>query len=76
VRSPLLVDLGLLDGGKLRRTAEQVRPGGAQRFGALLSCLGFEHWLRAVTGERAPAARGLTEWPKGARIRYNQHHVR
>jgi asparagine synthase (glutamine-hydrolysing) len=56
VRSSLLAELGLVDGAVLRRTAELVRFGSAHMFGAFLSCLAFEYWLRAVTGEPAAGA--------------------
>ena len=57
VRSSLLVSMGYLDRAEFTREAELVRFGMSQKFGAFTSCLAFEVWLRAVTGE-APAAAG------------------
>jgi hypothetical protein len=35
---------------ELARAAELVRFGSSIKFGAFTACLGFELWLRAVTG--------------------------
>jgi asparagine synthetase B (glutamine-hydrolysing) len=51
VRSSLLVSMGFLDRTEFTRAAEMVRFGMSQKFGAFASCLAFEYWLRAVTGE-------------------------
>jgi asparagine synthase (glutamine-hydrolysing) len=53
VRSSRLVEMGYLDGAEFRREAELVRFGMSQKFGSFTSCLAFEVWLRAVTGETA-----------------------
>lgn len=51
IASSLLVSLGFLDRAELDRTAEQVRFGATERFANFLTCLAFEYWLRAATGE-------------------------
>jgi len=43
--------MGYLDRAEFTREAELVRFGMSQKFGAFTSCLAFEVWLRAVTGE-------------------------
>ncbi len=57
VRSPLLAELGFLDGKQLYRAAELARFGAAQKFVSFLSCLAFEHWLRTVTGFEESSSR-------------------
>lgn len=56
VRSSLLASMGFLDGAQLAREAELVRFGTSQKFGSFTTCLGFEFWLRAVTGVEEPGA--------------------
>lgn len=51
VRSSRLVALGYVDAAELARAAELVRFGASQKFGAFTTCLAFEYWLRAVTGD-------------------------
>jgi asparagine synthase (glutamine-hydrolysing) len=57
VESSLLVSMGMIDRGELRRAAELARFGAVDKFVAFLSCLAFEHWLRAVTGGERVSSR-------------------
>lgn len=50
VRSSLLVSMGFLDRAEFTRAAELVSFGMSRGYGAFLSCLALELWLRAVTG--------------------------
>jgi len=54
VRSSLLVSMGFLDRAEFTRAAELVSFGMSRGYGAFLSCLALELWLRAVTGWQEP----------------------